>query len=320
MALCLANALLYLKNKLIFKTVAWGCLGMVVVTCIFTSQQVLIDPSVVRSGGIVEADFGESPLKVAGYAFAHGVPLLFPYLVYWVKKSDFKIKAIWVFVLGAVSFFILKANFGASLIVSFFCILLSFLITSDKTLNIVLLVTMMLVAALFLNKSIVLSSLQLVEPFFEETVIANKISDIKGSIIASGVEGSVYNRGALYLGSWKAFLGSPLFGVTYRGDAFIGGHSFVLDNLAIGGLSGFSLLVLIIWGMFKRLILIIDKNKRIYFLISLSVFVILNCVKANIGGGSLFILFVVVPALSFAHYKPNIKGVVRGEQLEITQY
>lgn len=302
-AVCFANALLYSRNELAMKIIAWACLGMIVLTCIFTSQQILYDSSIVRAGGVVDADIGESPLLVAGYAFAHGIPMLLPFFVFWVKKSDIRSKVIWILVLGVVTFFIVKANFGAAMIISLLMIPLSFMVTNNKNVNIILLVTFMLVAACFLNKTIVVFSLEAIEPFFEETAMASKISDIKGSIIAPGVEGQLYERGELYRGSWQAFLGSPLFGVAHSSDAFIGGHSFVLDTLAIGGVFGFIPLILFFWGMCKRVLVFIDKNKRIYFLLAIAIFIGLNAVKANVGGGGLFILIVVVPALSFAHYK-----------------
>ena len=62
------------------------------------------------------------------------------------------------------------------------------------------------------------------------------------------------NRDELYMYSINMFLKSPLFGVLFGGKMVTGGHSFILDNLALYGMVGGGLMAMMYRGIYLRFI------------------------------------------------------------------
>lgn len=233
---------------------------------------------------------------MASYDMIHSLPFIYSLLVVHLKTKRKFIFKIFSLMLILMTFcMIIKSSFATPLILSVFVIFFSIVISKNQILNFLFGIIIVLCCLIYLNENLVISGLKTIQPIFQETRIARKIDDIVLSIKHESAEGSVARLDTTKM-SWNAFLESPFWGNMDKEKA--GGHSFILDRLAYFGIIGIIPFVVFLSLVFKRHFNFMNKNIRVYYLLSLFVFILLGCLK-NLGGVEPFLyLFVFLPGIS----------------------
>lgn len=240
------------------------------------------------------------------YAFIHALPSLFPLLFLLFKKETQQKFKIWYLFLTILFFyFILRTSFGTVIILSTITILLCLITTDNRKKNIWRFAIIGIVALPFLSVDFIVTLLSGVTPFFEGTIIVDKLNDIILSLTFDTRVGQIDNRGNLYDMSWYAFLESPVWG----GKGEVGGHAMILDFLGWFGLLGTIPLLLFFYYIFKNAFSKIQKNLRVFYLFSILPYIILSITKGTSSFAQLYIITVFVPCvmilLQNKHNKQN---------------
>ena len=187
--------------------------------------------------------------NIGGFSFVYSCTLLYPLVVLGFKQK--KIPLFFV-ILFAVAEFVLAVNteYTISLMLILFSSLM-FLLPRDLTPKqfIIIYVAGLVVVITF-------SSLVAVLMDHIGNLIGNKIMAEKMSSVFSGreaMEAMEDRRMVRYMTSVETFLKNPLFGCFTDGNfkSKIGGHSFILDNLAKYGVIGITLMFFMYKQIFK---------------------------------------------------------------------
>jgi hypothetical protein len=117
--------------------------------------------------------------------------------------------------------------------------------------------------------------------YFSDSEIGGKISDISETIKFGQVSGHVETRDDLYNLSWNTFFEKPLLGSFKYGDA--GGHAYFVDKLAYLGILGSLPLFIFFFFQFNMIYKRISEEGKMFFLLSVLLFIILGFTK-NIDG------------------------------------
>ena len=110
-------------------------------------------------------------------------------------------------------------------------------------------------------------------------------------------------RSDLYKMSWNVFFQNPIFGGSNKIE--VEGHAYSPDRLAYFGLAGTTPFIMFFYFTFKKIYFLMERRKRIYYLISLLLFACLGFCK-NISGIENFLyLFVFLPGLCLMEEIPG---------------
>ena len=308
--LSIINVFLYNRDFYGLKMVTVTGLVIIVVNSLFTIPIAINDPNAVRMmvdytvGGNIDSMQFYQKLGIASYGLVHAVPFLYPLLIYHLKTGGKKLYRLCYLVAIVVSYYMLtKASFGTALILSTFGILCAILLSENKKRILVLVIILPFFLFLFFSDGLLVSGLNTIKPMFEGTEIEPKINDIVSSIEYGGAEGQIGGRRDLYNMSWNTFFRSPLLGSLDKKQA--GGHAYIPDRLAYFGLIGTIPLIMFFYFTFKKHYFLIERRKRIYYLTSLLLFVLLGFCK-NISGIENFLyLFVFLPGLCLMEEIPG---------------
>jgi O-antigen ligase len=241
-------------------------------------------------------------IGIFSYGLVHVIPTILPLIIYNVKENKQKVKFLWLVFLLILCYIILKLSFGTVIILSLFIVPATFLISINRKKNILLFFILGILSIPLLNNDNIISSLDYVKPFFENTVIFNKIEDINNSF-KYGTDGSVDDRKILYESSLNVFMENPIFGTYNHSDS--GEHSFIIDFLAWFGLIGTIPLLLCFIEVLKTNYKILPSKVRIYYLLSVIPFVFLSFVKGTPFFEQLLYLFIFIPGLFLTLYSKN---------------
>lgn len=302
-ALAIWNILLYNKKYHNFRIIGKVLLLVIIVNSLLTIPWALMDASLVRN--IIQTSdeaLREGALKkgIVGYNFLHGLPAVFPIIIYWIKREKGFTKMWWFLLLAILYLLIVKASLGTILIISTIIIPVSFFISKSNIKNVVVLI-IFIVSSTIMTTNGFIKLIENVEPYFIDTAIQPKLNDIKSSFTDNEAEGQIEARQYLYYKSWRAFFNFPLVGSTNKSDA--GEHAFILDFLAWSGLFGTIPLLLFFFYLFKSAYNIVRKDTKIFFLLGISPFIILSFFKGTSSSIELIYALILVPCISFFHMK-----------------
>ena len=204
-----------------------------------TAKTIIADPTVARL--IVRNDpetYHYIRSGVGGYGYLYPQVCIFPALLAWIIKSLKKSKLL--FILGLawlVSYIIVVANANYSIAI-FSTIISAIVLLFYKKESVVGVIVVAL--ALFVA---VMMSILYIEPWrrflleiFDGTAVAKKINDLVASSESGEAEGSIASRTVAYEGAFSDIFRYPIIGGLWRGGG--GGHSAILDTMAMYGLFG----------------------------------------------------------------------------------
>jgi len=228
------------------------------------------------------------------YAFIHAIPSIFPLLFLLMKKeTTLKYKYCYIFLIILIYYFILRTSFGTVIIISTILLLLCAITSENMKKNILRYSIIGIITLPFLSVDFIVKLFSMVIPFFEGTIMADKLTDIVFSITTDTRIGQLETRGDLYDMSLQSFLNSPVWG----GKGVIGRHSMLIDFLGMFGLLGTVPLILFLYYILKNAYMKINYNFRIFFIFSILPYIILSLFKGTSGFTQLFFISVFIPAL-----------------------
>ena len=121
-----------------------------------------------------------------------------------------------------------------------------------------------------------------------------KRMDIEESIMYGEGQGGVAERQSLYKTSFDTFLENPIMGVN---EKKYGGHSALLDRLAVLGLLGFIPLCLILYRTYTFTLRFLTIDSRVYYKMGFLMGIIMMLAKNMFGWALLFSMFFLLPIL-----------------------
>ena len=302
--LSVINVFLYNRDFHGLKIVTLVGLIIIVVTSVLTLFIVTKDPHAVRDMArsiVAGKDIRSIQLYqrtgLASFGLVHALPFLYPVLIFHVKAKGKIVFRFCCFCAVVVTFImVLKTHFTTPLILSTFGILCALFLSQNQGRNLLLGIFLSMFCVLFVNDNILIYGLRTIQPFFQNTLTAEKIDDVILSITLRKKEGDVKRIDAS-IKSWKTFLRSPFYGNFDKKQA--GGHAYFLDRLAYFGFVGAIPFFMFFYYMFKKIFLLLDSARRTCFLVSILIFFILGCLKNISGIENVLYLFIFLPGLCF---------------------
>jgi O-antigen ligase/polysaccharide polymerase Wzy-like membrane protein len=293
--LCIINTLLYNHDIVGLKIITTIGLVIIFILTICTLVILTYNPSAIRDSVLI-TDNQLFNKGLVDYSLVHGLPFLFPLIIYNLKKKRKLYKLFPLAFIVVTYFMLLFSGFTAAIIAGTFSIVFAFFIFKSMKKNIILCVFLILFLVFFLNDYIIQSVLSSIEPLFTNTpYVYTRISDLQDSINSGYAEGHVNIRFERYNIAWDAFINNPFFG-NFQGT---GGHSFLIDRLASYGIIGAFPFFLFLYFSLKKNYTLIPEDSRPYYMISIIIFIILALSK-NLGGIQLYLyLLVFLPGLAF---------------------
>lgn len=302
-SLSIINVFLHTKDFRALKTVTYTGILILIILSIPTIILLQLDSDLLRNSisatennpGLADA---MSASGIVRYGVIEAVPFLIPFLVFYIKtENKLSYKLLLVLFLALEYFILVRASFATSLILASAAIVLA-LIGSGRSNKKSVLAIVAIIVFFSLNKQLLVFSLNSVKPFFVNTAIYNKITDINNSIVYGEMDGEVAGRGELYNKSWNNFLDNPVLGNAKKADT--GGHSFFIDRLSYFGIVGTLPFFLFLYYTFKNHYSLISKERKFYYLIGVFTFIILGFSK-NVSGIEPFLYVIVfLPGLAFS--------------------
>ena len=298
--LCIINSLLYNKDIEGLRLLSRIAIVIIAILSMCTISLLYSNPNVLRDSVMIEND----PLVKKGlvnYGLIHGLSILFPLVIYSFKKQKKIAKKLLLLLFIAIEYYLLtRAGYTTAFLLATFSIVSAFLVSENHKKNVALFSFIALFFIFFLNKDLILSGLTSVQYIFIDTDIFPRLNDIYNFIHYENITGQASLRLELYELSWNTFIENPLFGSFQSPD--IGGHSFLLDRLAYFGIIGGLPFFLFFYYTLKDHYNSIPKASRLYYMISILVFIALSFTK-NLGGIQIYsYLLVVLPGLAFCDF------------------
>lgn len=300
--LALINVFLYNKDMRGLKIVTGVGLVIILVTAIATIPLLIIFPNAVRSyAGFSDVGDYDSiqflqKLGIASFGLTHSLPFLFPILIYRLVLEKKKLVKLLYAILIVVPFsMVILSNVTTSLIFSTLGIFTALsMFIKNKFLVYLILFSTVFILLVFGNEVIV-TGLNVVQPFFEETPTYDKIDEIRNSIINKEPDGDVDARSELYKLSWYTFSENPIFGNMDKYN--IGGHAYFVDRLAAFGVFGNIFFYMFIYTTFYIHYNILHYKARKFYIIGVVMFIVFGFLKNITGIENYFYLFVILLSL-----------------------
>ena len=158
-----------------------------------------------------------------------------------------------------------------------------------------MLLLFVIVMPLVLNQTVQVKVLESLSSLTQNnSLFETKRIDIEESIMYGEVQGGVAVRQSLYAASFEAFFENPIMGVN---DKKYGGHSALLDRLAMLGLLGFLPLSLLFYRIYKFTLKCLPKESRVYYKMGFLVGIIMLSAKNMFGWAMFFFMFFLLPML-----------------------
>jgi hypothetical protein len=298
----------------------------IIITCIMTIIATELDPTVVRVSysdqeeGIRNFMFYRK-LGIGSYGYMIALILLFPPLIYLIKKNGIKAKRLLLVLLLIVFYTLLKAQIFANILVS--CIAIVLAVSGSKNIRRSLSVSVLLLIVVFVLPKELWATIfvDLSSHFPKDSNVYYKLNDM--AIFINQPEIFDTNTGAggrmeRYPLLWQIFIESPIWGdasykSSFKYELDVGGHLFWMSRLTLWGTVGFAFFVYLLYLNFKTVYKSLSSDFRFYYLISVFAFILLGLTKSLTFLESFIVLFVIIPGLDIKDKKDF--ALIRNEKL-----
>ena len=178
--------------------------------------------------------------NIGGYGFVYSSVLLYPFVI-----LAFKMKRLhFVFVIAFTAlllYMVIQASYTYAMLLMLLSMLM-FFVRRDIPLKKFLLLMLGFVVVVLIFRVAIAAILSYIGELIDNPSMVEKIN--AAFLGTDAVDNFDDDRGALYMQSFEMFLKSPFIGSLAGGRKVTGGHSFILDNLALYGLVGGGLMAL----------------------------------------------------------------------------
>lgn len=228
--------------------------------------------------------------NVGGFDIVYSFVLIIPLLVYKYKKTRLLIeRSLILIVLLVFMMAIIESQYTTALLFAIASLSLFFMPLNIKPYHFVILGIIILVVV-FSTKYLIafLSIISSVSGSDEVMVRMSDLADLsKGESLSS--DSDVIGRSERYMMSIKLFFSSPIWGQMFSyAPGKVGGHSFILDNVAFYGLLGIYLLVL----MFKTMYKLYIKDLKIFDIYPFAMIIFIEYILLTLLNPQPFIPFI----------------------------
>lgn len=240
-------------------------------------------------------------MGVCEYTMPHSLPVLIPPLVLWIKSKG--IDSWTKFTAITVLFFLILLVWTSASTTALLVMLLSFAISIvinpnkdfSKNIGRIIIVGLLFLPLTFSQVQLnIIHTLENVMP--DENFNKQKLSDFETRILyGENAGGDLNTRVDLYNQSLETFSQNILLGSNSKKD--IGGHSVLMDRLAMLGLVGIIPLLLFFWYLFNSMLQNTLPRDRLFLIIGFLCFLLMIFLK-NVYNSWIFIAaFVLLPGL-----------------------
>lgn len=287
--------LVLIKYKRIMKSVIMISWLMIIFVFIKTFIEVMNNDRIIRMLTSGESDVVDlkyfSLNNIGGFGFVYGMVFVFAGLLYVLVYGKFK-KIYIIFPILLLLFFLIEAQFFIALIVSTIGLLLMIFLKLNFQKKIIMLFIILLIIPILPSFLMFLSGLV-------DNSMGDKLVEFVGIITFSNELGSsTLARLNVYESSLIKFVNNPLIGMSNPSFESIydisGGHSTVLDTMAMAGIVGLGIYTYMITRVKKIIDDIEIKNFLIVMLLQYILLSILNPILNSFEVG--IFAFMVVPA------------------------
>lgn len=297
-SLSIFNILLYLKDKRLYRIISVISLSFLILSFIYIIPFILSQNTILRDAYHLELYENINMQGMPGYPLMHAYTLTIPAILYGIRILNNIQK--WALVLIAVLFIfiILHTYVTTSIITTFSVIVFSLLYNTKNKLKSYLLIFFVCIFVYFLHLSgVFVQMFDFLIHLFEGTAVQPKMEGFKYIYLNGDIEnsgGDITGRISFHDMSWLAFKENIFIG----GTTLVGGHSSLIDRLGGLGLLGFIPFLMIILSQIRRwLLLIKDKEQRLFYYLGLGVTFILLYEKGLFGQEGWLFLMVLLPGL-----------------------
>lgn len=289
----------YVKQKGSFqeiKTLSKYAIILSFITIVCTIIALQNNPSIARlmasstnfEGGLSEIR-GYQRMGVAAYDFS-AVVMFFPVVVLAYYKEN-KIKKIYAILCSFLCFFFLyKVQSSTPMILSLITTAISFIINDKTDRKFIFQAGSLIVVMTFLFPIF----LELVAPYVRGTAFENKVIGLTEFTETGQTSGEVLGRYELYQISMNSYSQNILFGDP---NAYVGGHSFILDRLAKYGVIGIALLVYALCLAFREVLQWLSYPYRWHYILCIVALLSFMVIKNVAGMDYWLYMFVFIPCL-----------------------
>ena len=232
-------------------------------------------------------------IGLSSYGLPHAIPVFIPALVFMIKRQTGKLRCGGVILLLMSLLLVYVSNSSTALILSLIVTLMSLFIYGKRRSHMILL--FVIIIPLVLSQTAQIKMLEAVSALTQNnSLLEIKRMDIEESIMYGEGQGGVAERQSLYKTSFDTFLENPIMGVN---EKKYGGHSALLDRLAVLGLLGFIPLCLILYRTYTFTLRFLTIDSRVYYKMGFLMGIIMMLAKNMFGWALLFSMFFLLPIL-----------------------
>ena len=241
--------------------------------------QFIIMPNLTRLINSQESDLGTFAYWTISYHTIHMIPLLIIPIATWLKQFNNKGPKLLIIVL-IVMFLVMLiyADATTPLILTFFALAIVFLYVPQKNMlyNIIRILLVTSVCTLLLNKTIIISVLETVQPVFKGSSNDMKITEMIDYINMGSTSGDMELRENYYIISLESIAENPF--MPEDDIKKIGKHMFLIDHIAAMGFPLFIIMCCMLLRLYNRASKLLTQNKGMYK-IAFFLFLTMACVK-----------------------------------------
>lgn len=241
---------------------------------------------------------------IGGYGLVYSNVLMFPVLVIGLKSwftKQTRLKFVWItrilLLLNMVTISLLIMKAGYTIAVLLLIIQAVFLLLFRRASPRFYLTGMIIMGIVVTLFMLMQEYQEEIKGLVEGTFYEQKVNDILATLHNESSEGSVGGRTERYVFSLEAFVKSPLFGKLIPNNAFIGGHSTILDTFGRFGLFLGVLLIVILTYVPVKLYKASGSYQSELLMFIFSLFVILVFNRESMTFGVPYILLASIYCL-----------------------
>lgn len=240
-------------------------------------------------------------LNIGGFDFIYTLVLFCPLIVYLIRDKRNKIvfRLIPTILFVGIILVIIRSEYATAIL----CVILSlgcfFAISRNGETRLGLIILGALVVIVFFE-TFIDDFLLFISSQLDSDVISSRLEGIatmSSGYSSSTGSGDIDARRELYLADWQTFLESPIYGT---GKA-VGGHSFVLVNLAKYGLIGLFMMLFLFSKTYQYSIKPYTKSPLFPYLVSVFAIQILLAILNPLFVYPVFMSFIPLFAYVFEH-------------------
>jgi len=303
----------YLYNSKAYKAMAIFVkltLLFLVVTMFLTYYSASIDPMYARmlTGDWYKDDIKTRVFQKLGggtYSTAISIMALLPMGVYFYKNNSIiNVNRITIALYGLLIIVsLIKMQIFGNLLVGIIVLFLS-IQSGKKIVRSLFIISIGFIISLLIPNyyySILLTDLS--QYFDPSTEINFKLTDMANYLLTGDDSTAAGYRAARFPELITAFLNSPFFGASFKGNEAYnieGGHLYWMNKIAVMGIIGFIIFVQIFYKNISYYLKTIDNSEfKLFYLLSVSSILIYGLIKNIAGREAYFTLFFILPSMQY---------------------